>query len=321
MIRSSHVVKLERETDTYLACERTATLAAEVGFDRYRCADIETAVSEICTNALRHAAGGWVALRVLESRMEVVVTDRGPGFSQRRQSVSGLGIGLEGAGRLMSSLTVTPLPEGSRVTMSTELPAEAGTHAPGVWSVSTAFRAKSGQAVSGDAATAAEQADGSVRVALVDGLGSGAEAATAADRVLEGMQLADQSSPAEALMSADRAARDTRGAAAVVVFVSGTGAGMHAGVGDVSAQVTSSPDRLPSRPGIVGAGTAVPADTAFDLTADSAVLLWSDGLQLDERARRRLPSAGGELEWMEGLVLANGDPRDDAGLVLVRRKR
>ena len=320
MIKSSHVVVLARETDIYLACEQAATLAAAAGFDRYRCADIETAVSEICSNALRHADGGWATIRVLGGRFEVVVTDRGPGFSSQPASSRGLGVGLEGAGRLMGALTITPLPDGSRVTISHELPTGAGTDTPGVWSVTAVFRAKSGQAAVGDAAAVTELGDRSIRAALADGLGSGAEAAKAARRVLDELKLVAHDSPSEALKMADIAARDTRGAAAAVVFVTEQGEGLHAGLGDVSCQITSPAEHLPSRPGFVGSGDTAVTDTAFTLVADSAVLLWTDGLHLVERQWRHLPPDGAEIEWMEGIVLTDGDPRDDAALVLVRRR-
>ena len=319
MINSSHVVVLARETDVYLACEQAATLAASAGFDRYRCADIETAVSEICSNALRHADGGWATIRILGGRFEVVVTDRGPGFSSQPASSRGLGVGLEGAGRLMGTLTIDSLPDGSRVTISHELPSRTGTDAS-AWAVTAVFRAKSGQAAVGDAAVATELGDRSIRVALADGLGSGAEAAKAARRVLDELKLVAHDSPSEALKMADIAARDTRGAAAAVVFVTEQGEGLHAGLGDVSCQITSPAEHLPSRPGFVGSGDTAATDTAFDLVADSAVLLWTDGLHLVDRQWRRLPPDGAEVEWMEGIVLSDGDPRDDAALVLVRRR-
>jgi hypothetical protein len=50
-------------------------------------------------------------------------------------------------------------------------------------------------------------------------------------------------------------------------------------------------------------------------------MLWTDGLHLMDRQWRRLPPGGSEVEWMEQVVLADSDPRDDAALVLVRRRR
>lgn len=320
MITSSHLVSLERETDIYLACEMAATLATKAGFDRYRIADIETAVSEICSNALRHADGGWASFRLLASRFEVVVTDRGPGFDDRRRSSAGLGIGLEGARRLMGELTITPLVDGSMVTISHPLPGSSA-DATSVWSVHAVFRAKVGHATPGDAATAVELGDGSLRVALADGLGSGPEAAAAAAGVLDGMNLGVSRSPAEALKAADSAARATRGAAATVVFVSSDLEGLHAGLGDVACQVTRPEIRLPAAPGIVGVGHPHVTDTPFGLAPGAVLFMWTDGMHMVDGAWREAPPPGSEVAWMEEILLEHADLRDDAALLLARSPR
>lgn len=318
MIESSRIVVLERETDIYLVCEVASRLASDAGFDRYRCADIETAVSEICTNALRHADDGWASLRLLSTRFEVVVTDRGPGFGGRRRSASGLGIGLKGAGRLMGDLTITPLPNGSRVTMSRPLPVVTGGDT-GVWSVRTVIRAKASHTVSGDAAIAIENGDGSVRVALADGLGSGPDAAVSAERVLEAIHKSNSKSPAEALQMAHAAVGDTRGAAVTAVWVSENGEGLHAGLGDVACLISRPGLRLPSRPGIVGTGSPTTVDTAFSMEPDAGMFLWTDGMRINGEWQRPTPT-GSELAWMEGVVMANSDRRDDAALMILRRR-
>lgn len=318
MTESSRIVVLERETDIYVACEVASTLASDAGFDRYRCADIETAVSEICSNALRHADEGWVSVRQLSTRFEVVVTDRGPGFDGPRRSAVGLGIGLEGANRLMGDLTITPLLNGSRVTMSRPLPIVARDETQ-VWSVRSVIRAKASHTVSGDAAMAIEHCDGSIRVALADGLGSGPDAAMSAERVLEALAGSNSKSPADALQVAHAAVGDTRGAAATAVQVSENGEGLHAGLGDVACLISKPVLRLPSRSGIVGIGSPTTVDTAFSMAPDAAMFLWTDGMNTNGEWWRPAPT-GSELAWMEGIVMANGDKQDDAALVILRRR-
>lgn len=319
----SHVVPLDRETDVYIACERGAHLAEDAGFDRYACADIETAMSEICGNVIRHADGGWVAIRILGSMFEVAATDRGPGFDAPRRSSPGLGIGLEGARRLMGKLSITRLADGSRVTMSRALPNTERPDTPtSPWSTAAVFRTKTGQVACGDATSVVESPDGSLRVALADGLGTGDKAAVASQRVLEAMGRTIHTSPSSSLTEADRAATNTRGAAVAAVHLRDDGRGVHAAVGDVSCQITSSDERFVSRPGIVGAGAQASADTPFRLPDDAAVILWTDGIRALPRERRRhLPPVGSELGWMEEAVVDGGDPADDGALVMVRRGR
>lgn len=314
---TSHVALVEREADVYVVSEQAALLAGRAGFDRYACGDIETAVSEICSNAIRHADGGWAAIRHLPDRFEVSVTDTGPGFEGPRKSSPGLGIGLEGARRLMDSLEVTTVPGGSRVTLLRRLPTRQD---PSVseWSVEAAFRTRSGQAVCGDEVRV-EQTRDTIRVGVADGLGSGMDASLAAQAALEGMELSSHDSPAESLLRAHSASRHTRGAAAAIVHIDSEGRGIHSGLGDVSCRVLGE-THIPSRPGMVGHGTPEPSDSSFRLPADGAVLLWSDGLRQADAAvagQRHLPRRG--LSGLEGVVREHGNPRQDATVVMIRR--
>lgn len=323
MTAVSHILLLERENDIYLASEGAATLATQVGFDRYATADIETAVSEICSNSLRHADGGWIALRVTGSVLEVAVTDRGPGFSHPHRPSPGLGIGLDGARRLMDDLAIVNHADGSTVTMSRQLPnpPEVTANAASTWSIVASFRNKRGKASCGDAMATREYSDGRLAVALADGLGSGETAASAAQHVLEQLLSAIDRSPASALSSADHATRHIRGAAVAVAALSENGGGIHAAVGDVSCQISSSDEPLLSRPGIIGAGNGEPIDTYFQLPDDAGVLFWTDGIRFPNRRWiGSLPPAGYETEWMEQATLQHGDSSDDGAIVLVRRR-
>lgn len=319
MIGSSHIVTLDREVDIHIACETAARLASEAGLDRYRSAAIETAVSEICHNALRHADGGWISLRLVGSDLEVVVTDRGRHTAPPSRRSGGLGIGLAGAGRLMRDLKVTTADEGSVVTMTHPLSEVAGDDRPlGRWSVHAVYRAKAGHAVSGDAADAWESDDGSLRLVLADGLGSGPGAAESSERLITSMSDGAWPSPAAALAEAHHAVRETRGAAATAVLVFEDGHGLHAGLGDVSCFITEPRIHPPNGRGIVGVDDPTPEDTPVSVALDALVMLWTDGLRVDP-VTLRPPAAGSDLDWMESVVLTHGDPRDDASLLLARR--
>lgn len=319
MIDSSHIVTLDREVDIHVACETTARLASKAGLDRYRSAAIETAVSEICHNALRHADGGWISLRLIHPDLQVVVTDRGPSADPSQRS-GGLGIGLAGAGRLMRDLTVTSAGGGSVVTMTHPISADGTTHRSFQrWSVRTVYRAKAGQDVTGDAGGAAEADDGSLRLVLADGLGSGPAAAESSERLVSAISQEDWLSPATALAEAHHVVRETRGAAAAAVLLSEDGHGRHAGLGDVSCFITEPRFHPPSRPGIVGRDDPT-HDNPFSAAPDAVVMLWTDGLHIDP-ASLRPPATGAEFDWMESVVLTHGDPRDDATLLLAKRRR
>ena len=320
---TSHLALLERESDIYVVCERATNLAESVGFDRYACADIETAISEICSNAIRHADGGWVATRVLGSRFEVETTDHGPGFDAPRKATPGLGIGLEGARRLMGELTITHLADGTRVRMSRPLPGIGRSELrSSAWSVSAAFRTKGTEIVSGDSMRCVEHEDGSVRVFLADGLGSGPHAAVASRQAVESMARTPSVDLHKALAAADTDTRSTRGSAVAAVHVGADGRGVHAAIGDVNCQVTTASEPFLSDPGVVGMGVSETKETTFDLPEGAAVLLWTDGLRSPDNERRRLIlAASDDLGGIEKAVLELGNPADDGSLIVVRRKR
>lgn len=176
--------------------------------------------------------------------------------------------------------------------------------------------------MSGDSMSFSEHADGSVRVVVADGLGTGPNAADASRRALESMGRFSRKTLRAAFVAADADTRETRGSAVAAVHLGEDGRGMHAAVGDVSCQINTAPEPFLSDPGVVGMGIHEPNETAFDLSEGAAVLLWTDGMgDPDRERRRRLPAHGEDLAWIEETVLQLGNPADDGTLVVVRRRR
>ncbi len=124
---------IEAERDLVAARRRASSLAELLGFVRQDGTRIATAVSEIARNAFRYAGGGRIEYLVRTSpdpAMKVVVSDNGPGIGNLRdilggryRSMTGMGMGIVGAQRLMDGLTVESSPgAGTRVTMEKLLP-------------------------------------------------------------------------------------------------------------------------------------------------------------------------------------------------------
>jgi len=121
-------VEIQEDFDIIKARARARVFAEELGFgivDRTR---IATAVSEIARNALVYGGGGKMTLSTIKGKkgLEIVIIDQGPGIpnvdrvlieSYPKRGV-GLGLGLQGAKRLMDEFCIDSKPGvGTKVTM------------------------------------------------------------------------------------------------------------------------------------------------------------------------------------------------------------
>jgi signal transduction histidine kinase/CheY-like chemotaxis protein len=128
---------LERETDIVEVRKRTRRLAELFGFDVQDQTRITTAVSEIARNALEYGRGGRVEWLLGDGpprqRLEIVVSDKGRGIAEldavlagTHVSTTGMGIGLNGARRLMDQFEIESLPGfGTTVRLAKLRPARA----------------------------------------------------------------------------------------------------------------------------------------------------------------------------------------------------
>ena len=130
-------VALERETDIVLVRQRTRRIAALAGFDTHDQTRVTTALSEIARNAWEYGRGGrveyWLTGEQPTQALEIVVEDRGGGIADVEsilcgayRSVTGMGLGILGARRLMDMFEIDTAPgRGTIVRMAKTLPRQA----------------------------------------------------------------------------------------------------------------------------------------------------------------------------------------------------
>ena len=121
-------VEIREDFDIIKARARARVFAEELGFGIVDQTRIATAVSEIARNALVYGGGGKMTLSTIRGRkgLEIVIVDQGPGIpnvdrvlieSYPKRGV-GLGLGLQGAKRLMDEFCIDSKPGvGTKVTM------------------------------------------------------------------------------------------------------------------------------------------------------------------------------------------------------------
>jgi anti-sigma regulatory factor (Ser/Thr protein kinase) len=278
---ASQVAQARREA---LALGRQTSLDAAAA-DR-----LALAVTEAATNLVKHASGGSVLLAPLADTtatgIEVIALDRGPGMSNVAASMrdghstaGSPGFGLGSMSRLASNLDIYSQP-GAGTVLRFEVWSTHAPQAPGPVAFGGVCVAKAGEAVSGDG-WLVQSAHGRHRVVVVDGVGHGLQAATAARNALRIARENDKLEPAAVLESMHAALRSTRGAAAAVAAVAPHAAhGVFAGIGNIRSLVHS-PDttrNLVSHNGTLG--HQVRKFQAFDFAfpARALLLLHSDGI-------------------------------------------
>ena len=131
------------ERDVVHTRQRAREVAAELGLDNQDQIRLATATSEIARNAFRYARNGKVTFSLIleqPQRLEVIVSDAGPGISNLQQifdghykSETGLGMGLIGTRRLMDEFYIDTSPAGTVVRMAKRI-----SHVRNVWTLRTA---------------------------------------------------------------------------------------------------------------------------------------------------------------------------------------
>jgi serine/threonine-protein kinase RsbT len=122
-------VRIESDADTVVARESGRDIALRIGLSRTDATFVATAISEVARNIIVHAGTGEMILDEVDEGgrrgLVVVARDEGPGIADigsvlrdDYSSVSGLGIGLWGAKRLMDEIDIASEPgKGTTVTM------------------------------------------------------------------------------------------------------------------------------------------------------------------------------------------------------------
>lgn len=322
-------IRVDHESAIGSVRRAASGLATKLGFGESRAGEVGIAVTEVATNQLKHAGGGFVLLRVSRRAdrpaLEVVALDNGPGMRDVRASlVDGhstaltLGIGLGAIARLASEWDAFSAPgRGTVLTLSfegvgTPPPALVGRRAAGI------TRPMTGEELCGDA-YALRVDDNVLTAMLVDGLGHGPLAARAADTAVRAFRAAPFGSPVVLLRIMHEVLRSTRGAAVAIVQLAGEEA-HYAGVGNISGFVLDGEQRcgMISYAGIVGANVRTFREVAYEVPRDAVVVMHTDGVT-DRIALRD----GQALLARSPLVIAAtmlrdfGVRNDDAGVLVV----
>lgn len=108
-------ISIDHEDDMYLAVTVAKQIAGEMGFAKHDETKIVVSIMELARNMILYANNGDVWLKPLPPNgIEVIAKDKGPGIedleailAEKKQSKTGLGLGLAGVRRLMDVFEIT----------------------------------------------------------------------------------------------------------------------------------------------------------------------------------------------------------------------
>jgi anti-sigma regulatory factor (Ser/Thr protein kinase) len=323
-------MRIEHPSAVGTARRAAAALADRLGLGESRVHEIELVVSEVADNQLKHAGGGRLLLRAFRSTagpgLGLVAVDGGPGIADLdsatrdgHSTAGSLGIGLGAVLRLCDTWDAhTALGRGTVLSVGFGNCATVDGTGPGDGGGLT--RPMTGQEACGDA-WAVRRDGATVTGLLVDGLGHGPLAASAAQTAVRAFVDADAAPPAELLARIHRALQGTRGAAVALAQISEASELSYAGIGNIAGHLLGDerPRRLTSFPGIVGGAARTPREIAYRLESDTVVVLHTDGIS----EKVKLDAASGILRRTPTVIGAtvlrdHGVRNDDAGVLVLR---
>jgi anti-sigma regulatory factor (Ser/Thr protein kinase) len=279
------------DADVGAVRREVANLVDELSPDRDRHGHAELVVTELATNLVRHAGGGWLLVRALTpSAIELVAVDAGPGVADlagalegRVPDPTGLGCGLRAVRRASARFDAWTGPGRGTVILSVVDLADTKDHS----GRPPEPRRCGGVSVgvvdpSGDGWAVAEDGD-VLTVAVVDGLGHGAKASLATDAALAGFA-AGVDDFEQFVPRANARMRDTRGAAVTMCRIDAAeGLLRYFAIGNVNGRVvTDSGDArgLVTYGGTLGLHVQPPRAriASMPFPAGARLVLWTDGL-------------------------------------------
>jgi anti-sigma regulatory factor (Ser/Thr protein kinase) len=288
-------IGIQEATDTAGVRRVAQKLTSELEFDETSSGNVSLVVTEAARNLLKHAGGGEMILRSLESRdrtgIEILALDKGPGIKDLQRSFEDgysttgtSGTGLGAIARLSHMHEVYTLPGQGTLLMSRiwNRKPNGASGDPRRFMASGVSVPIQGETECGDA-WLFQESERSARLTMADGLGHGPAAAAAAHLAIETAGRYS-SQPIVPLMERIHAAlKPTRGAAVSIAEIDSEAKVVrYIGVGNIAgAIVTDSVPmrRLVSIPGTAGHHVHKFMEYSYPWESRSHLLMHSDGLQ------------------------------------------
>jgi len=264
------------------------TLAKQIGFDSDVAGRVSLVATEAATNLVKHAQRGEIVLAAVPGpqvrAIDIVALDRGPGIQDLDRALrdgfstgGGMGMGLGAIRRMASRFDLYSAESGT--ILFARVGSNAASEAGGV-EIGAVQVPYPGEELSGDA-WAAAHAPGYTKVFVVDGLGHGADANTAAQLAVQIFTRYSSDAPVALLQRIHDGLRPTRGAAGAVLELDHRARlARFAGIGNTAASILvgDSGHSMVSHHGVLGHTARKLQEFTYPWPPRALVVLHSDGI-------------------------------------------
>ncbi|MBW4459833.1 MAG: SpoIIE family protein phosphatase [Nodosilinea sp. WJT8-NPBG4] len=290
-MNESMAIAVTEQSQTGEARRASLALAMRLGFEETERGKVGLLVTEVANNLIRHAGHGVVVLRAIAQDdvigIEVLGLDQGSGMVDVEEclqdgfSTAGTsGNGLGAIRRLSDFFEIYSQPNKGTALLA-HIWAKSSLHAsPKIIEIGVVALPKLGEEVSGDAC--AWEGDAHRRLFLVvDGLGHGPAAASAASAAIRVFHDHHHQSPQRIVEAAHAALRSTRGAALAIAEINFEQQTVcFAGIGNIAASITSATEHhnLMSYNGTVGHEVRKIKEFTYPWYLNGLLTMHSDGI-------------------------------------------
>lgn len=323
---------IEEQSQTAGARRTARGMALDLGFGEDDAERIAIAVTEACTNLLKHAGRGDIFLRVTREgspEFEVLALDRGPGIANLadclRDGYSTRGSPGQGLGairRLSTASDVYSIPGQGTALLARWSADKSSVHCSGKLRVGAVSACKPGQEVCGDSWGVEHREDDTI-VLVADGLGHGPEAQVASSEAVRMLRLNPDLAPQQVIERCHLALRSSRGAAVSVARIErGRSKVTFSGVGNVAAQIYSGSklvQHLVSVNGTAGHQVHKLREFSYPWPEDGMLVLHSDGLATGTNTEGRPGLAMRDPALIAGVLYRDFTRGNDDSTVVVAK--
>ena len=283
-------VRVEDSSQVAEARRTAVALAGELGFGEASAGRVAIVATELATNLLKHAGRGEILVGVFDdgegAGLECIALDRGPGMIDMdaamrdgHSSAGSCGAGLGAIVRQSQEVDIYSQPGGGVAVLARlHRDSRPGDRPPTPARIGAVSLPKPGEEACGDAWSVRREGDAMLAM-VVDGLGHGPLAATAAQAAVTAFEAARLPPSGDLIARLHLALRATRGAAASIMQVA-AGEVQFIGVGNVAGVVVTDEGerRMVCYNGTLGQVVKTVRPFAYPAPGAAIVVLASDGL-------------------------------------------